>query len=87
MAVPTDEYDGDGRRQSGGRREDDFSPQQRKILKRLADKEAFWDEFRQRMAAKSKAWAWVATVITAVIGAWAALKGLGIGVTFGTSGE
>jgi len=77
MAVPTNEYDGEDRRG------DDFSPQQREMLKRLADKETFWDEFRRRMAAKGRWWAMVATVISAVVGAWLALKGLGLGITIG----
>ena len=67
--------------------DDDFSVAQRKILKRLADKEMFWMEFRIRLAAKGKICAFAGTVVTAVIGGWLALKGLGIDITFGKSSE
>jgi hypothetical protein len=87
MGIPTDHYDGEERRANGGRRDDDFSPRQRQILKRMADNQDFWDELKIRLAAKGKWWAFVGTSIAGVLAGWAALKGLGIDITFKKEGQ
>ena len=60
-----------------------ISDEQLSVLIEVADNQLYWRETRHRLAAKGRAWAFVGTIITAVVGGWLALKGLGIGITFG----
>ena len=68
---------------TGAPEEDGFTLQQRIILRRLADKEAFWNEFCTRFKAKGKACALFGSLVTAAVGGWLAIKGLGINITWG----